>query len=118
MITGIYPCESFPQSFVEDIKASKHFGQLRVMIVDLEGNDGVDNLDMDGFHDMVMVPLIILNGTIDYDSRFMFEWMNKIVTPKGVTEETARRILDCCLVGHLDLLRVTHLILGNPSFDA
>ncbi len=94
------------------IRESKHYGQVRVIILDEETLPS-SCLDVQLFHEKLGLPVIYLRHGDVFDPRFMTRWRGRIVEPHGLTETTAGRILELVMDDGRDLLQVAHLIAEN-----
>ena len=95
------------------LRESKHYGQVRVIILDEETLPRVSCLDVQLIHEKLGLPVIYLRCVDDFDSRFMMMWRNRVVEPYGLTESTVERILDLVLTERVGMLQVAHLIARN-----
>ena len=95
------------------VRESKHYGQVRVIILDEETLPSSSCLDVRLIYEELGVPVIYLHLGDDFDPRFMTRWRNRVIEPYGLTEGTVERILNLVFDEGVGMLRVAHLIAGN-----
>ena len=113
VISGVFsPC-GLSEGVSGLIRESKHYGQVRVIVLDEETFPSSSCLDVQLIHDKLGLPVIYLRSGDDFDPRFMTRWRNRVVEPYGLTEGTVERILDFVLDEEVGMLQVAYLIAGN-----
>lgn len=113
VISGVFSPGGITEGVAGLIRESKHYGQVRVIILDEKGLPSSSCLDVQLIHEELGLPVIYLHRGDDFDPRFMTRWGNRVVEPYGLTEGTVKRILDLVLDEGGSLLRVAHLIARN-----
>lgn len=111
-MSGVFPSGSITEGLIQLIRESKHYGQVRVLVLDEESLPG-SWLDVQLIHENLEMPVIYLRYGDVFDPRFMTMWRSRIVEPYGLTEATVGRILDLVMDEGRDLLQVAHLIAEN-----
>jgi len=98
------------------VRKSKHYGQVRVVVLDEETLSSASLLDVKLIHEKLELPVIYLRRGEGFDPRYMMMWRDRVVEPFGLTEGTVGRILDLIFGESGDLLKVAQLIAGNLDF--
>ena len=113
VISGVFSPSGITKGVAGLVRESKHYGQVRVIILDEEGLPSSSCLDVQLIHEELGLPVIYLRRGDGFDPRFMTRWRNRVIEPYGLTEGTIRRILDLVLDEGVGLLSVAHLIARN-----
>lgn len=98
----------------EAVRGSPHYGQVRVILLDLSRLPGGCALDPFRLAELVGRPVLALGPEgAELDGRHMFRWEAGTVTSAGLTEVDARGVLDVVSVdGYPEALRVAWLVAG------
>lgn len=98
----------------EAVKASPHYGQVRVILLDLDRLPAGCALDPFRLAGGAGRPVLALGpGDAEVDGRHMFVWGGRTVASAGLVEEDARGVLEEASVdGYPEALRVAWLVAG------
>jgi endonuclease V-like protein UPF0215 family len=114
-VVGCRPCGGDAAEAVsEAVRGSPHYGQVRVLLLDLSRLPGGCALDPFRLADLAGRPVLALGPEeAEVDGRHMFRWGAGTVTSAGLTEGDARGVLDAVSVdGYPEALRVAWLVAG------
>lgn len=110
VISGVFSPGGLTEGVSRLIRESKHYGQVRGIILDEETFPGSSCLNIQLIHESLGLPIIYLRSGDDFDPRFMTRWRNRVIEPYGLTEGTVKRILDLVLDEGVGMIQVAHLI--------
>ena len=113
VMSGVFSPDGLTEGVSRLIRESKHYEQVRVIILDEETLPSSSGLDVQLIHEKLELPVIYLRSGGGFDPRFMTRWRNRVVEPYGLTECTVERILNLVLDEEGSMLQVAHLIAGN-----
>jgi len=113
VISGVFSRDGITKGVVGLVRESKHYGQVRVIILDDETLPSSSCLDIQLIYQELGLPVIYLHRGDGFDPRFMTRWRNRVVEPYGLTEGTVERILNLVFDKGVGMLRVAHLIARN-----
>lgn len=113
VMSGIFHPDGLTEGLSGLIRGSKHYGQVRLVILDEDALPRSSCLDFQVFHEKLGLPVIYLRSWGCLDPRFMTTWRGRVVEPYGLTEGTVGRVLDSVLGEAGDMFRVARLIAGN-----
>ncbi len=116
VISGVFSPGGLTEGVSGLIRESKHYGQVRVVILDEETLPSSSGLIVKLIHEKLGLPVIYLRSGDGFDPRFMTRWRNRVVEPYGLTEGTVKRVLDLVLDEEGGMLQVARLIAGNLDF--
>ena len=116
VMSGVFSLSGLTEGLSGLIRESKHYGQVRVVILDEGTLPSSSCLDVQLIHEKLGLPVIYLRGGDGFDPRFMTMWRTRVVEPYGLTEGTVERILDLVLGEEGGMLQVARLIAGNLDF--
>jgi endonuclease V-like protein UPF0215 family len=114
-VVGCGPCVGDAVRVIsEAVLGSPHYGQVRVILVDLTRLPGGFTLDPFRLAEWTRKPVLALGrGDAEVDPRSMFRWGDYTVTSAGLMEGDAQRVLDAVSVdGYPEALRVAWLVAG------
>ncbi len=112
VMSGVFSRDRLTDGVSGLIKESKHYGQVRVILLDEETLPS-SCLDVQLVHEKLGLPVIYLRCGDVFDPRFMTRWRGRVVEPHGLTEATVGRILDLVMDDGRDLLQVARMISEN-----
>ncbi|MBC8462943.1 hypothetical protein H8D76_01150 [Candidatus Bathyarchaeota archaeon] len=112
-MSGVFSPVELTEGVSGLIRESKHYGQVRVIILDEEALPRFSCLAVQLIHEKLELPVIYLRCGDDFDPRFMMMWRNRVVEPYGLTEGTVERLLDLVLANGVNMLQVAHMIARN-----
>ncbi len=113
VISGVFSPDGLSEGVSGLIRESKHYGQVRVIVLDEETLPGSSCLNIHLIHKSLGLPIIYLRSGDDFDPRFMTRWRNRVVESYGLTEGTVKRILNLVLDEEVGMIQVAHLISRN-----
>jgi endonuclease V-like protein UPF0215 family len=83
------------EDIIEMVKTSKHYGQVRVVMIDELTLPPDASVDPYKLAESLGKPVLFLHALSDMiDGRYMFMWRDRLVTPVGLNEKDALRILE------------------------
>lgn len=83
------------EDIIEMVKTSKHYGQVRVLMIDESKFPSDTIVDQYRLAESLGKPVLCLHNFVDrIDDRYMFMWHDRPVTSIGLGETDALRILD------------------------
>jgi endonuclease V-like protein UPF0215 family len=99
----------------EMVKTSRHFGQVRVILLDEAMLPNIVAIDPFLISESTSRPVLYLHDSAgEIDERYMFNWRGKQVTSIGLREVDAVKILDTVTSdGTPEALRVASMIANN-----
>jgi hypothetical protein len=113
VISGVFSRDGLTKGVMGLVRESKHYGQVRVIILDEKTLPSSSCLDVRLIYEELEVPIIFLHLGDEFDPRFMTIWRDRVVEPYGLTEGTVGRILNLVFDEGVGMLRLAHLIAGN-----
>ena len=116
VLSGVFSWDDITEGVVGLVRESKHYGQVRVIILDEETLPSSSRLDVRLIYEELGLPVIYFHRGDGFDPRFMTRWRNRVVEPYGLTEGTVERILNLVFDEGVGVLRVAHLIARNLDF--
>jgi len=115
-MSGVFSTDNLTDDVSGLIRESKHYGQVRVVILDEKTLPSSSCLDVQQIHEKLGLPVIYLRSGECFDPRFMTLWRNCVVEPYGLTESTVKRLLDSVLDEESVVLKVARMIAENLDF--
>ena len=89
---------------------SKHQGQVRLILLD--ENRLPEPVDPGEIWEKTGKPVLVISGKTEIDSRYMFEYQDRVFLAAGVDEESAKRVIK--KIGGssgFEVLRIAEIIL-------
>jgi len=114
-VIGCGPCGcDAAEAVSEAVRGSPHYGQVRVILLDVSRLPGGCALDPFKLADLAGRPVLALGpGDAEVDARHMFTWGAYTVASAGLTEVDARGVLEAASVdGYPEALRAACLVAG------